>query len=99
MFANQAVRNLVREGKTAQIRNAIISSQRDGAQTLEMDLTRLVAEGIVSHEEAAAHAIVPKDVKPALSVAPLRAAADPVSRVGTYVGPGESSIGRHSRHS
>jgi twitching motility protein PilT len=99
MFANPAVRNLVREGKTTQIRNAIISSQRDGAQTLEMDLTRLVAEGIVSHEEAAAHAIVPKDVKPALTVAPLGAAADPLPRVGTYLGPGESSIGRHSRHS
>jgi len=73
MFANHAVRNLVREGKTAQIRNVIMTSQREGMQTLEMDMTRLVAEGIVTHEDAATRAVVPKDVR-----APLTAVATPV---------------------
>ncbi len=64
MFASHAVRNLVREGKTAQIRNVLITSQRDGMQTLEIDLSRLVESGEVAYEDAVARAVVPKDVRP-----------------------------------
>jgi len=98
MFATHAVRNLVREGKTAQLRNVIMTSQSMGMQTLEMDLTRLVAQGVVSHEDAAARAIVPKDVKASANdVAPVAA----VVGGGTVApirpaGPGESR-GRHRR--
>jgi len=63
MFASHAVRNLVREGKTAQVRNVIVTGQRDGMQTLEMDLSRLVEAGEVAYEDAVARAVVPKDVR------------------------------------
>jgi twitching motility protein PilT len=63
MFATHAVRNLVREGKTAQLRNVIITGRREGMQTLEMDLSRLVAAGQVAYEDAVARAVVAKDVQ------------------------------------
>ena len=44
LMANDAVRNLVREGKTRQLRNAMISGQQEGMQTIEMDLARLVSQ-------------------------------------------------------
>src|SRR3954467_2276240 len=49
MVATSAVRNLVREGKTNQLRNVLVTGQQDGMQTLEMSLNQLVAEGIVSY--------------------------------------------------
>src|ERR1700688_52138 len=44
--ANHAVRNLVREGKTRQLRNVISTHQTEGMQTLEMALTHLVSVGL-----------------------------------------------------
>ena len=45
LFATHAVRNLVREGKTRQLRNVISTHQSEGMQTLEMALTHLVSRG------------------------------------------------------
>ncbi|MGH2454356.1 MAG: type IV pilus twitching motility protein PilT [bacterium] len=56
MKVTPAVRNLVREGKTFQIPSVIQSGSRDGMQTLNTALRRLVDEGLVAYEEAAAHA-------------------------------------------
>jgi len=63
MIANTAVRNLIREGKSAQLRNVLMTNQRIGMQTLEMDLSRLVAEGVVTYDAAVAKSVVPKEVK------------------------------------
>jgi twitching motility protein PilT len=62
LMANDAVRNLLREGKTRQIRNVMISGQQDGMQTLEMDLARLVSSGILSFETAAEISAYPKEI-------------------------------------
>ncbi len=62
LMANDAVRNLLREGKTRQIRNVMISGQQDGMQTLEMDLARLVSSGIISFETAAEISAYPKEI-------------------------------------
>jgi len=62
LTANEAVRNLVREGKTRQLRNAMISAQQDGMQTLEMDLARLVASGMISIETATEVSQFPKEI-------------------------------------
>jgi twitching motility protein PilT len=51
-----AVRNLIREGKTFQLPSAIQSGAREGMQSLNQALRRLVEEGLVSYEEAAARA-------------------------------------------
>ena len=63
MQASSAVRNLVREGKTNQLRNIVMTGQHDGMQTLEMSLNDLVAQGIVDYEEAAAVSLYPKELR------------------------------------
>ena len=62
LMANDAVRNLVREGKSRQLRNTMISGQQEGMQTIEMDLARLVASGIISFETAAGASAFPKEI-------------------------------------
>ena len=54
--------NLVREGKTRQIRNAIVTGGQDGMQTLESSLSTLVARGDITYEDALACAIIPAEV-------------------------------------
>ncbi len=63
LVATPAVRNLVREGKTHQIRNVMLGASAEGMQTLETSLNQLVAAGIVSADDAAARAIVPKGLR------------------------------------
>jgi twitching motility protein PilT len=58
------VRNLVKEAKTNQLRNQILTGQRDGMQTLEMSLSALVKDGVVSHDEAVSRSVYPKDIAP-----------------------------------
>jgi twitching motility protein PilT len=62
LLATEAVRNLVREGKTRQLRNVITTSRQIGMQTLENDLTRLVASGLVRHADAEAISLYPKEI-------------------------------------
>jgi twitching motility protein PilT len=62
LIANSAVHNLVREGKSRQLRNSLTTGQLDGMQTLEMSLSHLVHQGVVSYAEAVSHALVPKEV-------------------------------------
>ena len=56
------VRNLVKEAKTNQLRNQILTGQRDGMQTLEMSMTALVKAGVVSQDEATARSLYPREV-------------------------------------
>ena len=63
LLANPAVRALVRDGKTHQIRNVISQSVRDGMQTLEQSLSVLIAHGLISTEDALSRAVVPKEVQ------------------------------------
>jgi twitching motility protein PilT len=62
LMANDAVRNLLREGKTRQLRNTMISGQQEGMQTMEMDLARLVSSGILAFENAAEVSQYPKEI-------------------------------------
>jgi twitching motility protein PilT len=62
LMANDAVRNLLREGKTRQLRNTMISAQQEGMMTIEMDLARLVASGIITLEIASTVSAYPKDI-------------------------------------
>src|SRR3954464_3715841 len=52
MIGTPAIRNLMREGKIAQMYSAIQTGQSSGMQTLDQCLTELVAKGHVSKEEA-----------------------------------------------
>jgi twitching motility protein PilT len=52
MIANAAIRNLIREGKIAQMYSAIQTGQALGMKTLDQCLQDLLAKGLVSREEA-----------------------------------------------
>jgi twitching motility protein PilT len=67
LLANPAVRNLVREGSSHQLRNVMHSSRAQGMQTLETGLNDLVAAGVVSYDEAVARALHPKEIKRAVA--------------------------------
>ncbi len=74
MVATAAVRNLIRDGKTAQIRNVILTSAKEGMQTLEMDLNDLVARRIVTYEDAVNRSLHPKEIRePMAAIAPMPA--------------------------
>jgi twitching motility protein PilT len=62
LMANHAVRNLIREGKTRQVRNIITTHQAEGMQTIEMALSALVANGTIDYESALKVSLYPKEV-------------------------------------
>ena len=62
LTANHAVRNLVREGKTRQLRNVITTHQSEGMQTLEMALTDMVEHDVIDYEDALKVCLHPKEV-------------------------------------
>ncbi|MEP1123964.1 MAG: type IV pilus twitching motility protein PilT [Ilumatobacter sp.] len=69
MVANEAIRNLIREGKSRQMRNMIATGAADGMQTVEMDLARLVASGLISLETAMESSAYPKEIQAQLATA------------------------------
>jgi twitching motility protein PilT len=71
VIANEAVRRLIRDGATHQLRGVISSSRREGMQTLETHLSELVASGDVDLATARAASLFPEDVRESLA-APLR---------------------------
>ena len=63
MVGTPAVRSLIREGKTHQLRSLIQTGARFGMQTMEQSLRNWVERGVVSREDALAVAIDPDDLK------------------------------------
>ncbi|MFC0430080.1 type IV pilus twitching motility protein PilT [Kutzneria buriramensis] len=63
LVANSAVRNLIKEGKTNQLRNSLVTGQREGMVTFEQSLSVLVQGGWVSYEDAVARSLYPKDIE------------------------------------
>jgi hypothetical protein len=62
LTATSAVRNLIKEGKTNQIRNVVSTHQSEGMQTLEASLSSLVAAGDVELETARLVSLYPKEI-------------------------------------
>jgi twitching motility protein PilT len=62
LLANPAVRNLIREGKTEQLRNIMATGHRAGMQTLEMALRFLVESGAVTADAASAASAHPAEL-------------------------------------
>ena len=52
MMANPAIRNLIREGKTPQINNVIMTSARQGMQTMDNSIAELYQAGKISLDDA-----------------------------------------------
>ena len=77
MVGNSAVKNLVREGKTRQLRNVVATHQSEGMQTLESGLNDLVARDVIDYETALSVSLYPKEVdKPAPTLPPESELAD-----------------------
>jgi twitching motility protein PilT len=64
LIANSAVRNLIKEGKTHQLRNAVVTGAREGMVTLESSLNVLMAAGLVTYEEAVTRSLYPREIQP-----------------------------------
>ncbi len=73
LVGTSAINNLIREGKTRQIRNLVSTGQRGGMQTFEASLSELVARGLVAHEEAILWTLRPEEVRRPLPAPPVPA--------------------------
>lgn len=62
LLATLPVRNLIREGKTRQLRNVLTTASREGMQTLEHSLSALVSAGTVDRDTALGASLYPHDV-------------------------------------
>ena len=86
LMANHAIRNLIREGKTRQLRNVITTQQSEGMQTLEMALSALVAEGVIDYETALKVSLYPKEIAKPMPT-PQAIALQTTAAVGAPGGP------------
>ena len=74
LVATPAVRNLVKDGKTHQLRNSLVTGMRDGMVTLEQSLSALVQDGVVSETDAVARSLYPQDIETRPRIAAARRA-------------------------
>jgi twitching motility protein PilT len=63
MIANPAVRSLIREGKTHQIPNLIMTSAAEGMVGLDKNLAELVSKGEIAIQDALAWSLDPKTLR------------------------------------
>jgi twitching motility protein PilT len=63
MICNPAIRNLIREGKVAQMYSAIQTGSNTGMQTLDQCLQDLVKQGQIDRLNARELAVVPENIK------------------------------------
>jgi twitching motility protein PilT len=63
LMANVAVRSMIKEGKTDQIRSVLQTGLREGSQTLERSLTGLLRAGMISEADARAYSLYPAEIR------------------------------------
>jgi twitching motility protein PilT len=80
MVANASVRNLIREGKTRQLRNVTSTHLSEGSRTLERSLNELVAAGYIDYQTALAASLYPKEISAPPPPTPVAAGPDPSLR-------------------
>ena len=82
LIGTEAVRNLVREGKSRQLRNVVATGGPDGMQTIEMDLARLVTSGLVTMEMAQSISAYPGEIQAQVSTLRSQAQAQATTASG-----------------
>jgi twitching motility protein PilT len=60
--ATHATRNLIREGKTNQLRNTMTTNQKERMLTMEMTLNDLIRSGTITYETALSISAHPKEI-------------------------------------
>ena len=63
LIANTAVRSMIKEGRTDQIRTVLQTSLREGSQTLERSLNQLLRAGLISDRDARRHSLNPSEIR------------------------------------
>jgi twitching motility protein PilT len=63
LVATPAVRNLIKEGKTHMLRNALVTGQNEGMITIEQSLSTLVRQGVIKYEDAVARSLHPQEIE------------------------------------
>jgi twitching motility protein PilT len=63
LIANTAVRSMIKEGRTDQIRTVLQTSLREGSQTLERSLNQLLRAGLISERDARNHSMNPSEIR------------------------------------
>lgn len=63
MLVNDAIRNMIREEKAHQMNAVIQTGVKEGMQTLDFHLAKLVREGAISIQEALNNCVSPNDLK------------------------------------
>ncbi len=63
LIATGAVRNLIKEGKTHQLRNSLLTGREEGMVTFEQSLSQLIRSGLVTYEDAVVRSLYPKDIE------------------------------------
>jgi twitching motility protein PilT len=89
LVADRSVANLIREGKTFQIPNAIRLGKTRGMCALDDTLIELVRKGRISPAEAVRHCVNPDEVRKA-TVADRRPGAQMLGRLGPSPGPSKA---------
>ncbi|MGE3171527.1 MAG: type IV pilus twitching motility protein PilT [Planctomycetota bacterium] len=84
LVATDAVRSLIREAKTAQMLNLMQTGRAHGMSTLEDQLLQLVADQLITPDDAISKANRPEDVRKRLAENPPR----PAAGVGAGAGAG-----------
>jgi twitching motility protein PilT len=57
-----AIQTLIRDAKTRQLRAQIETGGREGMQTMERSLAALLAQGVITRDDALAHAAYPQEL-------------------------------------
>ncbi len=62
LVATLAVRNIIRENNLHQLRNAMLTSRKEGAHTIEDSLSSLYQRGVITIDQAKQNASVPSEL-------------------------------------
>ena len=62
LVATPAVRNLLRDAKSSQLRNVISTGMQHGMQTIEASLSQLLQQSLIDYEDALMVSLFPKEV-------------------------------------
>ena len=81
MLVNNAISNLIREGKVFQMESVIQTSRKDGMILMEQHLMSLISQGVISREEASPY------LKTAGSESPMQSSPSVKTQVGTLASP------------
>jgi twitching motility protein PilT len=91
LMGNEAVKNLIREGKSRQLRNVVATGGPDGMQTIEMDLARLVTSGLITMEMAQSISAYPSEIQAQVSTLRAQAQAQATQASGQVATSGSGT--------